>query len=369
MKWVFTIILLSHGLIHLMGFTKAFELAEINPLTQSIPKHQGMLWAFTTFLFLLTAFLFFLKNKWWFVIAFIAVIISQFLIVLYWKDAKFGTLINTFILLVSFIAYGNYQFNNIVQKESMKIFQNIEPAKAAIITKENIAHLPEIVQKWMKNSGTVGKQNILSVRLKQKGQMKTKPNTKWMPFTAQQYFNVETPSFVWITKVENNSAIYMVGRDKLSNGNGSMLIKLLALIPVVNETKSDKLNSGTMQRFLSEMCWFPSATLNNYIKWESIDNTSAKAILTIDNKSVSGIFKFNDIGEIIAFETNRYFGGNEDSKLEKWVINMTDHKVFDGYKIPYKCEVNWLLKEGDFNWLNLEITNLKYNSLKPYENK
>ncbi|GAA4941166.1 hypothetical protein GCM10023314_12670 [Algibacter agarivorans] len=48
---------------------------------------------------------------------------------------------------------------------------------------------------------------------------------------------------------------------------------------------------------------------------------------------------------------------------------MTDHKVFNGYKIPYKYEVSWQLKEGDFNWLNLEITDLEYNTLNPYETK
>ncbi|WP_345190914.1 DUF6920 family protein [Algibacter agarivorans] len=71
----------------------------------------------------------------------------------------------------------------------------------------------------------------------------------------------------------------------------------------------------------------------------------------------------------MAFETYRYFGGNEGSKLEKRVVNMTDHKVFNGYKIPYKYEVSWQLKEGDFNWLNLEITDLEYNTLNPYETK
>ncbi|GAA4941160.1 hypothetical protein GCM10023314_12660 [Algibacter agarivorans] len=135
MKWVFTIILLSHGLIHLMGFTKAFQLTEINLLTQSIPKPLGVLWAFASFLFLLIVFLFFLKIKWWFTIAFIAVIISQFLIVTYRKDAKFGTFINIVILLVSLVAYGNFQFNNKVQKESIKTFQSIKPSNTNLLIK------------------------------------------------------------------------------------------------------------------------------------------------------------------------------------------------------------------------------------------
>jgi hypothetical protein len=38
MKFLLPLILLIHGIIHLMGFAKAFNYAEINQLTQPIPK-------------------------------------------------------------------------------------------------------------------------------------------------------------------------------------------------------------------------------------------------------------------------------------------------------------------------------------------
>ncbi|HCY82229.1 MAG TPA: hypothetical protein DHV22_11840, partial [Xanthomarina gelatinilytica] len=66
-----------------------------------------------------------------------------------------------------------------------------------------------------------------------------------------------------------------------------------------------------------------------------------------------------------SFEAKRYYGGKTNSKLKTWRINMTSHKTFDGVKIPNKSNVSWKLKEGDFNWLNLEIIKLeKYNSEK-----
>jgi hypothetical protein len=37
-KPIFTFIVIIHGLIHLMGFLKAFQLAEINQLMQDIPR-------------------------------------------------------------------------------------------------------------------------------------------------------------------------------------------------------------------------------------------------------------------------------------------------------------------------------------------
>jgi len=43
-KVIFASIITIHGLIHLMGFVKAFQLAEINQLTKAIPKPIGLLW-------------------------------------------------------------------------------------------------------------------------------------------------------------------------------------------------------------------------------------------------------------------------------------------------------------------------------------
>ncbi|PTM06752.1 MAG: hypothetical protein DA407_11385 [Bacteroidetes bacterium] len=359
----FYFFLLIHGVIHLIGFFKAFQLTEITQLTQHISKPIGILWLFTALLFVFSTVLFLFKKEWWFVIAMAAVTLSQILIIVYWQEAKFGTIANVIILMISISAYGNYQFNKMIRTEIKLISQNIQVKNLPVVSKVDINHLPEIVQDWMINSGVVGNEKINSVWLKQTGEMKTKPEGKRMPFTASQYFNIDNTAFIWKTNVDAFPIVKMVGRDKLYNGEGEMLIKLASLIPVVNEGKNDKINQGAMIRFLAETCWFPSAVINDYVTWEAINSTSAKATLTINDKSASGVFSFSTEGNLVSFEADRYFGGKDDSKLEKWFVKMDNYKVFNGIKIPNKCSVVWKLKEGDFNWLNLEIVNLEFNNL------
>lgn len=365
MRLAFGILLLIHGAIHLIGFVTAFYATKMPMQVLGISKPIGTLWLITFTLFTVAVTSFF-NNKKWFYIAFIAVCISQILIIMVWKDAKYGTLANTIILLVSISAFGNVQFNKMVQNESAVLFTNIEPSNRTIISEKDFRHLPEIVQKWMKKSGVTNQNNITSVRLKQEGHLKMKRNGKWIPFSAKQYFNLETPGFVWSAKINHNSIFYTLGRDKFNGGKAEMLIKFLGIIPIVYETENDKINSGSMQRFLSEMCWFPSAAINDYIKWETIDKTSAKATFTYKSESVTGVFKFRTNGDLVAFETDRFYGGDPNSKKEKWVVNIADYKTFHNYKIPYKCKVTWHFNDGDFNWLNLEITEIGYNTSKPY---
>lgn len=361
MRFLFVFIVSLHGLIHVMGFAKAFKLADIHLLSQSISKPIGMLWLLASILFLLSMALYVLKMDWWLVMSMIAVVLSQILIVMFWNDAKFGTIVNSIVLLVGMSAYGSLQFNSMVQMESEQIMQNLEVDKSPLVSENDVSHLPEIVQHWMRNSNVVGKEKAVSVRIDQIGEMRTKPEGKWMPFTAVQYVNAKNPAFVWTTKVDAMPVVTMVGRDKLYNGKGAMLIKLAGLLPVVNERDNTQINQGAMIRFLAEISWFPSAALNEYLTWEAIDSTSARATMTINNTSVSGVFTFSNNGDLVSFKAARYYGGKSNAKLEDWTVKMDSYKVFNGIKIPNKSTVVWELKDGDFKWLVLEIIDVAYN--------
>lgn len=360
MSLIFVLLIIVYGIIHLIGFIKYFELADNNQLKQDIPKTMELLWLFTAMLLFIVIILY-LKKGQWFYVTVLVIVLSQILIIMFWKDTKFGTIVNVILLLVSISAYGKYEFNKKVYTETKSVLKGVIVENDAIITKEKIKDLPEIIQKWMQNSGAIGKHKITSVKLKQKGEMKTKPSGKWMPFEAEQHINVINPSFIWSTKVHVMPMIQMIGRDKFVNGQGEMLIKLASLIPVVNVGENEKTNQAAMLRYMAETVWFPTAALNPYMSWETIDSTSAKATFTINNKSVVGLFKFSSKGDFMSFEAQRYYKTEEDATLETWFVESKSFKEFNGIRIPNKCQVTWKLKEGNYNWLNFEITDLKYN--------
>ena len=360
MKFVFSFILIIHGLIHLLGYAKAFYITNSSSQVLGVSKPIGSIWL-VTFIMFIVATMQYLTNKKWFYVAFVAVLVSQVLILLAWKEAKFGTIANIIILIVSISAYATNCFNTMVESESKQILQNIKLESLPIISENDIAHLPKIVQKWITNSGVIGIEKVNTVRLKQVGKMRTNPNGNWMSFEATQYFNVENPAFIWNAKVDAMLGIKMLGRDELQNGKGKMLIKLGGVIPVVNESENSKINSGAMIRYLAEICWFPSTALKEYITWNSTSETSAKATFSYNNQSVSGVFLFSENGDFVSFTADRYYGGDTNSTLETWYVEAVSYKEFNGVKIPNTSKVTWKLPEGDFNWLNLEITDIEFN--------
>ena len=360
LRYLFAFIMLMHGLIHFMGFSKAFGYGNMTQLTKDIQKPVGILWLLTAFLFIAATILFLVKKESWPIISILAVILSQILIIIVWKDAKFGTIANLIVLLVAVPALANIRFNKMVKKEVNSLLSHpVNDSK--IISIEMLDSLPPTVQKYLIRSGVVGKENIQFARLKQKGEMRIKQDGKWMDFTASQYFDANDPSFVWQTQVQMMPLVTLAGRDKFENGNGHMLIKVLALINVANSGGDAKINESTMIRFLAEICLFPSAALAPYIKWEAVDSLAAKATMNYKGMTVSGIYRFHANGDIHNFTADRWYGSGKDDTLEKWFIEYIATKEFNGVRIPYKTEITWKLKSGDFNWLKLEITDLEFN--------
>lgn len=99
LKPVLALVIILHGLIHLLGFVKAFKLAEIEQLSQPISKVAGIFWLLSCLLMLASAILLLLNNGYWGMVAITAIVLSQVLILTCWKDAKAGTVANFLILL------------------------------------------------------------------------------------------------------------------------------------------------------------------------------------------------------------------------------------------------------------------------------
>ena len=114
MRHLFALFLLAHGLIHLLGFAKAFGLADLPQLTQPVSPFYGVMWLTAALLFAAAAAALFVWPRWWWAIGASAIVASTLAIAPSWADAKFGALANVvamagvafgFILIV--VAYGH----------------------------------------------------------------------------------------------------------------------------------------------------------------------------------------------------------------------------------------------------------------------
>ncbi|MCY2688587.1 DUF6544 family protein [Salinimicrobium sp. TH3] len=368
MRIAFLILIVLHGLIHFLGFAKGFNLAEIKELSLPISKPVGLIWLVTGLLFLVYGISWWTGYKFNWLLAFIAFAVSQVLVILYWQDAKAATLPNLIILVVAIVSLGSYNFNKLVQADTSRILAESKISSEKIISHKDLEGLPQPVQKWLNHSGIIGKPFISNARITQKLEMKMKPGQeKWLQATAVQYSTVPVPAFVWSVDARMNSLIGFKGRDKFEGGKGEMLIKLEGLIPVVDE-KGEKLDEGSLQRYLGEMVWLPTLAFSPYVSWEEVNDSTAIATLDYMGTKGSGNFYFDPKGDFIKFSAMRYKGNESDAKRYPWILQVQEHKSFEGIRVPSKMTATWKLENQDWTWLKLDIENIDYNVKAPVKN-
>ena len=301
-----------------------------------------------------------MKSDFWWMFIFLVIIMIQLLIMIYWKQAKFWTMINILFLFLAIFYYSSYSFKKIVNQE-LELMSARSKVKKNSLIQQQLTVLPNIVQKWLINSGAMAKEPIYEVCIDQELQMLMDPEQeKWVPDQASQYFTTTPPAFNWFVHLKLNPWLKVVGRDKFDNGQGSMVMKLYSLFPVVNLNNNDKLNQASLQRYLAEIVWFPSAALKPYIKWESIDDYSARAIMEYQGVKGSGVFYFDENGDFKKFKALRYKDINDLQAME-WTVIATKTALLNGLRIPVESQVKWKLIDGDWTWLKVKITAITYN--------
>jgi len=148
-----------------------------------------------------------------------------------------------------------------------------------------------------------------------------------------------------------DSSIYGVpfeGVDIYSDGIGEMKGVVAKTITLFDQKGTD-MNQSSLVNCLAESLMMPSIALQDYIKWEEVDDYHAKATITYYGISVSGIFTFNESGEMMYFETNdRYIvETNGDSKLVKWTASCENYKDNNGILQPASLKAAWNYPNGE----------------------
>lgn len=362
-----TALLALHGAIHLLGFVKWSSLASIPQLSGRLlvplgPVGERVLaagWLVAFMLLLAAAVLRATRQDLWWVIALAGVILSQGLILIAWRDAKAGTIANFLILLPVIAAAAHARFDKRVDAEAVELLARAH-GDTRVVAQDELVALPDPVAKWLEASGVVGRPRAVTVRLHQRGEIRTKPDAPWMPVQAEQYFSIDPPGFIWKVDAAMMQIVPIAGRDRYVDGHGEMLIKAASLVNVVNAA-DEAIDLGAMLRYLAEVIWFPSAALGPYVAWEPIDAMHARATIRYAGRSAPAVFTFDGRGRAVRFYAERPLGGGRDAKLTPWFGASSEWGTFEGIEVPTRGEVGWRLPSATFIYYRWEILDVEFN--------
>lgn len=369
MRYALIALLLLHGLIHLLGFVRAFHLAPVPQLTGQVLFGQpyghlgGVLWMAVALACLVAATLVLLRLPAWPVILG-AALLSQGLVLAAWPDARWGSLPNAVLVLVAVSGFAMARFRSESEALSHLAVGPVGP----VVTEADLATLPPPVARWLRRAGAVGHPIPRSVRLIQSGGLRTQPGARLMPARAHQHFTTDPPAFVWAAEV-SLFGLPIVGRDTWIEGRGRMLIRAAGLATLA-DVADEKIDQGALLRYLSELVWFPGAALHPAITWAPAEGVEAalgapdqraRATLTWGERTGTAEFRFDAEGRVQSIHAQRYFGGGDTGRLEPWVVEITAWKTLNTFEIPVEGDVLWRLPAGDFRYFPWRVEAIEYD--------
>lgn len=126
-------------------------------------------------------------------------------------------------------------------------------------------------------------------------------------------------------------------------GTGEGRVSLLSAFPVASDVGRPELNAGELHRYLAEAVSYPTALLPQAsVAWTAIDSRSATATLTVAGTTVSLVFRFNEVGEVVGIYSSGRFGRfDRGYRQVPWEGHFGNYRETEGMRVPLYGEVGW----------------------------
>ncbi len=263
--------------------------------------------------------------------------------------AILGTIALIFII-------GRIYLSNHFNKEAKTLLAQPNPDRSRIFNLRQLDGLPEPVQRYFKHVLKIGQKYINQVGLTHGGQFKMGPDKAWLDIEGEQYFTTPKPGFIW-----KGSTRFFTAFDSYINESGRLVAWIFSFFKVA-DSKGENFNEGELQRWLAESVWFPTNLLpNQWLAWSAMGEKTAKLNFNYKDVSFSFTVLFNEIGEIVQMETQRFMS---EGKREAWLCQFSEYHNRDGMVIPILGKVSWLLEKGDFCYAKFKVKTIKYDWIK-----
>lgn len=364
MATVLALLLAAHGLIHLLGFAKAFHLADLPQLKQPISPLGGALWFASALLFLAAAGSLFISARVWWAIAACALVMSLVVILTSWNDARFGLLPNLIVLAATafgFLTQGPMSLRAEYDRDAARgLARSVEERP---IADADLAHLPEPVQRYLRAIGVVGLPRVHNFYARMHGRIRSGRDARWMPFSAEQYNFVDEPARLFYM----NASMYQVpvhGYHRYVGSSATMRVKAAGLMRVV-DAAGEEMNRAETVTMFNDMCVLAPATLiDPAIVWEPVDGRTARAAFTNAGLTIRAELSFNHAGELVDFQSDdRYQTASDGSAVRRmrWSTPIQAHRAFGAVRLASRGEGRWHEPEGEYAYIELTIDEVRYN--------
>lgn len=364
LKVAFALVLVLHGLLHALGFLKAFGLAQLPQLAQPISRALGVLWLCAGLGMLGTALSSYAWPSGWWTVGLASAVLSQVAIVTSWQDAKVGSAANALVLVFTawaFLSAGPFSLRAQFAREVALGRSRSSPQP--LVQEADLAALPAAVQRYLRYVGVVGRPRVQSLHVHFEGRIRSGPSAAWMPLQAEQYSFFDRPSRLFSIQARM-FGLPVEGLHAHVNGRASMRIELLALLPVVNAHGPAFTAAETVTLF-NDMCVMAPATLlDPSIRWEPVDEGHVRARFGWAGQSIGATLVFDTEGRLVDFFSDDRPALDADGVTfnpQRWSTPLSSYRAFGPYRLASRGEARYRAPAGEYTYGEFRLDGIEYN--------
>ena len=191
------------------------------------------------------------------------------------------------------LLYGSRRWRTRTQELRARLEAARVPLRPRAVDFRELEGLPAPVQRYLRAALKEGRPLVSAVSVEHTGTFNlSERGEQWRPFTSTQRVVTQRPGFVWDGRITMLPGIAVRVHDAYVAGEGILHPALFGLVTLADmrDTGGD-VARGELMRFFAEAAWYPTALLPSQgVRWESLDNHSAKATLIDGALSQGGAF-------------------------------------------------------------------------------
>lgn len=282
------------------------------------------------------------------------------MVVLKWLLALIALLA---LLVAAASLYGAQRWRSLTAELNARLEASRRQPSVTRYDARELDRLPAPVQRYFRAVLTDGAPIVAAATVAHAGTFNMgETQDQWKPFTSEQRVVTQAPGFVWNGRIAMLPGVPVLVHDAYVAGEGLLRPAIFGLITLVNLQGKGEIARGELMRFFAEAAWYPTALLPSQgVRWEAIDDTSARATLTDGPISLSMTFTFGADGLVAAVRAESR-GRTVAGKVipTPWEGRWSNYQRQRGMLVPMTGEVAWLLPEGAKPYWRGTITALEY---------
>jgi hypothetical protein len=189
---------------------------------------------------------------------------------------------------------------------------------------------------------------IRAVEWTEKGELRSSPRARWIPFTARHRTEAARTSFRWEAMLGTGLLTRTAVTDACDDGHGWSTARAAGLVPVAR-VEGPEMDRGQVQRYLADLGRCPGALLLHPRleassaggRWLRLRDAGGPDGATVE-------LELGDEGDATAMRAVRPALHGRKFIERPWSGRMGEPVLWEGLRLPTRLEASWQTPEGEY---------------------